>query len=113
MEESILTSIKKHVGITKEYDHFDDDVMTYINSTFFRLRQIGVGPSEGFYIKDDSLTWDNFISDDPVLCNAVKTYMTAKVKLKFDPPASQSHIQVLKDTIAEFEWCMNIDAESL
>lgn len=113
MEESILTSIKKLIGVTKEYTHFDEDVMTYINSTFFRLRQIGVGPSEGFYIENDTPTWKDFINDDPVLCNAVKTYIKAKVQLKFDPPASQSHIQVLKDTVAEFEWCMNVDAESL
>ena len=32
--ESILTSIKKMLGITEEYEHFDSDLIIHINSVF-------------------------------------------------------------------------------
>ena len=32
MDNSILTSIKKMLGITEEYEHFDQDLIIHINS---------------------------------------------------------------------------------
>lgn len=32
--ESILTSIKKMLGITEEYEHFDSDLIIHINSVY-------------------------------------------------------------------------------
>ena len=111
--ESILTSIKKLVGgIAKEYTHFDDEIIAYINSTFFVLRQLGVGPAEGFVIEDDSATWDEYIPHDPVLREATKTYVKAKVKLQFDPPTSSAHLEALRSTINEYEWRLNVDVET-
>jgi hypothetical protein len=74
------------------------------------LRQVGVGPEEGFYIEDDLTTWDKYI-ENPVECNAVKTYVYAKVRLIFDPPQSSAHIEMLKQTVKEFEWRLNFDSE--
>ena len=62
--ESILTSIKKMLGIPEEYDHFDPDLIMHINSVLSILTQIGVGPSEGFRIEDDLATWEDFLGDD-------------------------------------------------
>lgn len=108
--ESILTSIKKMLGIPEEYDAFDVDIIMHINTVFMALRQMGVGPTEGFYIEDKSATWDEFI-EDPMECNAVKTYMYAKVRLIFDPPQNSAHIECLKQTVSEFEWRLNFAAE--
>ena len=108
--ESILTSIKKMLGIPEEYDAFDVDIIMHINTVFMALRQMGVGPTEGFYIEDKSATWAEFI-EDPIECNAVKTYMYAKVRLIFDPPQNSAHIECLKQTVSEFEWRLNWDAE--
>ena len=55
--DSILTSIKKLLGIAEEYEHFDPDIVMYINSAFSVLTQLGVGPEEGFRIEDASKTW--------------------------------------------------------
>ena len=44
--ESILTSIKKMLGIDEEYTHFDADVIMDINSVLMILTQLGVGPAE-------------------------------------------------------------------
>ena len=65
--ESILTSIKKLLGIAEEYTHFDDDIVMHINTVFVILTQLGVGPSNGFSIKDASTPWDEFIDDDELL----------------------------------------------
>ena len=50
--ESILTLIKKRVGIAEDDEHFDDDVLMEINTAIMTLTQLGVGPSEGFVVKD-------------------------------------------------------------
>ena len=55
--ESILTSIKKMLGITEEYEHFDADITMHINSVLMTLTQIGVGSPDGFAISDKSATW--------------------------------------------------------
>ena len=83
--ESILTSIKKMLGITEEYEHFDSDLIIHINSVFMILTQLGVGPPSGFSVQDKSATWKEFISDETKL-QLVKSYMQMKVKLLFDPP---------------------------
>lgn len=105
--ESILTSIKKLLGISKEYNHFDDDLIMHINSVFLVLTQLGVGPTEGFIIEDDSAEWMDFI-EDPTQLQAVKSYMHLKVKLLFDPPLSSAVIESMNRMIAEFEWRLNV-----
>lgn len=64
MENGILTSVKKLLGIAEEYKHFDEDIIVHINSVFMILTQLGVGPSEGFSINDESAVWTDFIGED-------------------------------------------------
>ena len=109
--DSILTSVKKQLGPSALETYFDPDIIMFINSMFLPLRQMGIGPAEGFFIEDVSTTWDEFIPDDVVLCNAVKGYMYAKVKLAFDPPSNASHIKCLEQIISEFEWRGTNDPE--
>lgn len=109
--ESILTSIKKLLGITEEYDQFDPDIIMHINSVFMILTQLGVGPSEGFSIEDDTSVWSDFIQDVKKL-ESVKTYIYLKVKLLFDPPLSSAVIDSTNRLINELEWRLNVAAES-
>lgn len=109
--ESILESIKKMLGPSGSYNVFDPDIIMHINSTFMVLHQAGVGPEEGFFIEDETAIWEDFTTDT-MLANGVKTYMYAKVKKVFDPPSSSTHMQALNDVINEFEWRLNIAAES-
>ena len=111
MNDSILTSIKKMLGITEEYTHFDTDNIIHINTIFMTLNQLGVGPSSGFKIEDDSAMWSEYIDEDSDL-EAVKTYIYLKVKLLFDPPLSSSVIEVMKQSIAELEWRLNVQTSS-
>ena len=109
--ESILTSIKKLLGIAEEYEHFDPDIIMHINSVFMILNQIGVGPSEGFTIEDETSVWTDFIPETLRL-EAVKTYVYLKVRLLFDPPLNSTVIESINRTISELEWRLNVAVES-
>ena len=82
----------------------------HINSVFLNLTQLGVGPSEGFLIEDDTATWDDFIGDSNQL-QAVKSYVYLKVKLLFDPPLSSSVTESMNRMISELEWRLNVAVE--
>lgn len=110
--DSILTSIKKLLGITKEHTNFDADIIIHINSVFADLAQLGVGPSEGFVIWDDSAIWDDFLSDS-LLLQSVKSYMYLRVKVLFDSASMGSAtLTAYKEQIAQWEWRLNVAAES-
>ena len=109
--ESILTSIQQLLGITEDYEHFDSDLIMHINSVFSILTQLGVGPSEGFSIKDKTDVWSDFIPDDPRL-ESVKSYVYMKVKLLFDPPLSSTVMESTNRMISEFEWRLNVQSET-
>ena len=107
MNNSILNTIKAMIGIEIEETAFDNDIIVHINTVFFILNQLGVGPTEPFIIRDEYATWDNFISDSTNL-ESIKTYIYLKVKLLFDPPLNSSVIESMKNTINELEWRLNV-----
>ena len=109
--ESILTSIKKMLGITEEYTIFDPDIIMHINSVFMVLNQLGVGPSEGCRIEDKSTNWDEYIKETDNL-DAVKSYMHLKVKLLFDPPVSSAVMNAMTQSINELEWRLNVGSNN-
>ena len=111
MYESILTSIKKLLGIPEDYEHYDADIIMHINSVFMILNQLGVGPSNGFSITDKTAVWSNFISANDNL-EAVKSYVYMKVRLLFDPPLSSAVMECMNRMISELEWRLNSEAES-
>lgn len=107
--ESILTSVKQLLGIMEEYEHYDADIILHINTVFMILRQIGVGPEEGFSISDKSTTWDEFVPTKMI--EAVKTYTYLKVRLLFDPPSSSIVTESVNRMITELEWRINLEME--
>ena len=110
--DSILTSIKKQLGITEDYEHFDEDIIVHINSVFMVLNQLGVGPSEGFFIEDKESKWSDFIPDASALrLKAVETYVYLRVRILFDPPTG-TVLEMMKEQIEEYEWRLNVAAES-
>lgn len=111
MEESILISIKKLLGIAEDYTVFDADIIMHINSVFMILNQLGVGADTCFRIEDDLAVWNDFIKIEDKL-DAVKSYIYHKVKMLFDPPSSASVIEANNRIISELEWRLHIQAES-
>ena len=108
--ESILTSIKLLLGITEDYEAFDQQIIAHINSVFMILTQLGVGPPEGFMITSKVDTWNEFINDEKKM-QLVKSYMYLKVKLLFDPPLSSIVVESINRMISELEWRLNVVAE--
>lgn len=110
--DSILTSIKKLLGIAEDYTQFDADIIMHINSVFMTLRQLGVGPSDGFYIENETAEWTDYVSDMSKI-QAVKTYVYLKVRLLFDPGSiGSATLAAYERQIQELEWRLNLVAES-
>lgn len=109
--DSILTSVKKLLGLDASYDAFDADILIHINSVFSVLTQLGVGPRNGFSINDASAVWSDYITDEDPRLNMVKSYMYAKVRSLFDPPTSGTVAQALNDSIKEFEFRLNVQVD--
>lgn len=110
MENSILTSTKKNLGIAADYTAFDLDIITFINGAFSTLTQLGVGPIGGFAIADDTAEWADFIGDDAQY-NSVKTYVHLRVRLLFDPPTTAYLTDAFNKQIEELEWRLNVHRE--
>lgn len=112
--ESILTSIKKLLGIEEELEAFDPDIIMHINTVFALLKRMGVGPSKGFRIQDAEAVWNDFMSENPNdILEAVKTYIYLKVRLIFDPPNSSAVMEAIKENIKELEWSLNFEADAM
>lgn len=108
MEKSILTSIKKLLGITEECIDFDTDIIMHINTVLMILNQLGVG-TENFQITNKKAVWDDFIDEEELA--ATKTYIHLRVKLLFDPPLNASITESIKESIKELEWRLNSKVE--
>lgn len=101
------------LGIAEDYEHFDTDIIIHINSVLAILKQMGVGPPEGFTIKDDTAVWSDFISEDYPEFSNVKTYVYLKVKLIFDSSNFGSpYLEAIGNMIKELEWRLHVAAES-
>lgn len=111
MNNSILISIKKRLGIGADYDHFDEDIVMDINSVLSILTQLGVGPSTGYSITNSNDEWTDFVSDLSKI-EFIKTYVYLKVKLLFDPPQSGPAIEALNRSISELEWRITVQTDS-
>jgi len=108
--DSILTSIKKLLGIEAEVTNFDQDIIIDINSALMSLNQLGVGPESGLFITGPEETWVSLLGDRKDI-EAAKTYIYFKVRLMFDPPSSGFLIDAIERQIKEFEWRLNIQVD--
>lgn len=111
MDNSILSSVKNALDIVEDCEDFDSVLVMHINSVFFTLSQLGVGPKEGFFIKGKDEVWSDYISEG-LNMEAVKSYMYLKVRLLFDPPTNSFVVTSMENQAKEYEWRLNVQAES-
>lgn len=102
--DSILNSVKKQLGAEIDYEHFDPEIMLNINAAFSTLHQLGAGPKEGFTLVTGDEVWTDYISDNDVVLNMIKSYVYLKVKLIFDPPQVSYVMDAYQQMIQEYEW---------
>lgn len=112
MDDSILDTIKKMLGIDPTVTAFDTDIISLINSAFLSLNQLGIGPEDGYSISGKDETWANYIGDNEKL-EAVKSYIYLKVKVTFDPPSSSYVLQQYTQTIQENEWRLCLEGDMM
>lgn len=109
---SILTDVKKMLGIDESYEHFDKDIIMHTNTAFMSLSQLGIGPENGFSIVDKGDVWSDFIPEDHKAYESIKTYIGYKVRVIFDPPINSSVLTCMKDTLKEIEWRIKVLTET-
>lgn len=102
-KNSILLTVKKFLGLSEDISAFDDQLIVSINSAFSTLTHEGVGPKDGYEVKDSNDIWEDFISDTERL-GLVKQVVPLKVKIIFDPPVNTSVLQAYERQIQELEW---------
>ena len=110
MESSILTSTKNILGLSEEYTPFDLSIVTFINQTFAKLTQLGVGPDNGFFIEDETTEWEE-VTLTPKMLNFVKTFVFLEVKRLFDPPGTSFLGAAVDKQIDEFVWRISVQRD--
>ena len=103
MPDSILDSIKDPCGVSLDDTSFDTDIIMYINGVFAALSQMGVGPAAGIIISSKNDDWSLYSSVQPFVA-MTKNYVYIKVRLMFDPPASQNITQIFEKQADMYEW---------
>jgi hypothetical protein len=109
--DSILDTVKRQVFLDPEDTSADEELILHINSTFFILNQLGVGPELGYSITGRENKWSEFIGDQYLA--AVKTYMGLKVRLVFDPPQTGPLAEAMERQAGQMEWRLNIHMEGV
>lgn len=108
--DSILESIKKLLGIPKDYIAFDVDVIMHINTAFAILNQLGLGPEGGYGIEGYDDVWDDYIVSYNM--SMIKTFIYLKVRLAFDPPSSTALIESMQRTLDELTWRLELEGQN-
>ena len=97
------------LGIIEEDESFDIDIIVHINTAFSTLTQLGVGPKEGFAIRDKTTLWTEFVDD--IRLENVRSYIYLKVRQVFDPPTNSAVLDAISRQISELEWRMNVTVD--
>jgi hypothetical protein len=111
MENSILLSTKKILGIAPDYTVFDLDVITHINSSLSIVSQLGVGPMGSISIEDETTEWDDLDLPQNQL-SLVRTYIFLRVRMLFDPPGTSFLIDAMTKQIQEHEYRLSYFREA-
>lgn len=104
----ILSFVRYKVGANDAIHDFDEALIAEINTAFNILTQLGFGPLKSFAITGEDETWDQYLPADDPRGNMAKTYISARAKLKFDPPQSSYLVDALKEDVAELEFRLSV-----
>lgn len=102
MEDDILKSVKKNLGIADSYDVFDEDILTFINTAMGITSQLGLGPSGGIDVSSTETSWTS-LNLSITVTNVLRSYVFLKVRMLFDPPTTSYLLSAMADQIKEFE----------
>lgn len=111
MEEpiSILSDIKKSLGIGIDDPSFDDELLLHIDASFGDIDQIGA-PIVAEPVTKDT-TWDQKLLDVVPGTSGyalIRSYVFLNVKMLFDPPAP-STLGTYTDTSHRMLWRIQLE----
>lgn len=109
--DSILDVTKRLCGLEPDDDSYDLEIITHINTVFFVLKSLGVGPVFGFSITGKTEKWSDFVGEEHI--HAVRTYMGLKVRMLFDPPPTGPATEAMERQASHLEFLLNIEAEGV
>ena len=103
---SLLTDIKKLLGIDEFYTQFDTDISISIKSALTFAKQLGLVMPEGFSITDDLSKYeiDNL--------EFIEEYIYLRTRLIFDPPQNSFAVEAIKEQIKEYEFRLNVEYDN-
>lgn len=113
MDGSILEHIRDSVGLTKDNEEFDTELINHINMSIVKMHQNGV-PVNKFMITKYT-TWAELLTDSKAIINLehiglIPTFMSLNVKLLFDPPPPSS-VEFHVRSMDELLWRLKIAYE--
>lgn len=113
MDGSILERIRDSVGLTKDNEEFDTELINHINMSIVKMHQNGV-PVNKFMITKDT-TWGELLTDPEAVVSSnhmglIPTFMSLNVKLLFDPPPPSS-VEFHVRSMDELLWRLKIAYE--
>lgn len=97
----VLEVVRRILGGSFLDPHFDQELIVHINTVIAFLDQLGVKFTTRAIT--ESTTWEELIPTIDLI-EDVKTFISFKVKLIFDPPTGSSAMAALKEVIDECEW---------
>lgn len=106
---SILSDVKKHLGVETEETAFDTEIIMDVNSVLRILNQLGVGNDLNVSSNEE---WGDFTSDE-ILQSAIKPYVYLKVRKIFDPATSSVISNAYDGLIDEYEWRITVMVDSM
>lgn len=105
LSDSILSSVKKLIGISEDDASFDLDIMLNINAASSTLFQLGVLQKPYTVTSKEDAYSDLLPGGTEDVINQIKMYFVYKTRLGFDSSTlSGTVIEVIKDMIKEAEW---------
>ena len=110
-DDSILLTIRKMLGGSAEYNVFDVDLCSFINSAIMKLYQMGIGEI-GFSVNGPEKTWRDYLGDDFEKLRSVVDFIYTEVRMKFDPPSNSFVMNAMKENLKELEWRLIVQVES-
>ena len=108
MDNSILRSTKKVLGISLDDDSFDLDIIVDINTALSVLQTEGSGLF--WQIEDETAEWGHLVSDSAQV-GLIRAIVFLRVKILFDPPQTSYLLAAYEEQIKELEWRLNVMRE--
>lgn len=124
---TILSDVKKVLGIADSNTSYDLDITMFINTTLASLFQMGslikkvtVPGNDITYLQrpfviDGTTTWTTISTDmwptlegSDLTISLLKSYLYIKTRLIFDPPENSTLNQALRAQADELEWRLYI-----